>query len=86
MTDNDVVKVLSIYCKFHGPMIEDCPEDGEECEKIGRHHPLISALDEADAVDNLCPFIDVNPGCFGEPPCEWKGHAHADKLRGLHNA
>ena len=81
MTDNDGVKVLSIYCKFHGPMIEDCPEDGEECEKIGRHHPLISALDEADAVDGLCPLAKLKS--VEAKHCQWKGHAHADKLRKL---
>ena len=51
--------------------------------------PLISALDEADAVDGLCPVRQFTTGhdgpasAYDKDKCRWKGHAHADKLRGL---
>ncbi len=84
-TDNDRVKVVawvvidSGYPYLHWP--------GEVNVNNIKATPLISALDEADAVDGLCGYLGFCPArdttIEGAKTCGSKCHAHADKLRRL---
>ena len=79
MTDNDGVKVLGWKVKrIERPVSE---LHWQRVMSAESNTPLISALDEADAVDGLCQFVEWC--CPKEDKCDWYGHAHADKLRGV---
>ena len=79
-THDDGVKVVAWNCGVYGLIkTEDTHPQG--CKREGKHTPLISALDEADRVDGLCPLARLKS--VEAKHCQWSGHAHADKLRGL---
>ena len=97
MTDNDGVKVVGYVGYNKTRSKQRCfhwmPPKFTHKEQTF-HTPLISALDEADRVDGLCEHtqrrervVGEQGGCNMEHPgnCNWPGHAHADKLRSLHN-
>ena len=95
MTDNDGVKVVAVSCRVCKDIYPPIYKDNDIPHfHIGgpdiQNDPLISALDEADAVDRLCPCrrmeqtsCDPMDGCACDKNCRSYVHAHADKLRGL---
>ena len=88
-TKDDGVKVMALKCVRHGCLYREI-EDLDDLDNVYCSEgltPLISALDEADAVDGLCGYLGFCPArdttIEGAKTCGSKCHAHADKLRGL---